>query len=446
MKKRLLLLLLCTALLALSGCAPAGLLERPADDMLRALRGQKLMQFLFNDASFLSPANLPGQDYTLLDLNLDGETEVVSFLSLTKNGENRVEVEVSRVADSRLSRIGSISNACDAVSDFHPARLSEDVEAMVIGWTLADCDSRGVSVCTLSEGKLETLYGGHYSALSVADFDGDGYDEILIARTENGSARGSAVLLDYTGDMLSPVSRTFLSQGLTAFSHVQTAAIGFERTAMICEGYIDGLGYVSDYLVFADGKLLNVFLSDFSGVSSQTLRHFPVWSCDVDGNGYVELPLLRPVPQESGGAYALWFVDWMQCGDTGMTSTVCTTYHDFENGWYLILPDRMENNVTVQIEVDSPEVTAVLFYYFSDEGERTVPIWEVFVSHSEDARQRLQKLGFTELDAVYPRSYYLVHYRNVYGFSYSRRTLSAGFHTCGVPELPERESALFDFS
>ena len=448
LKKKAILILLCLLFVLFSGCAPQTLLERPADGMTRALRAGSLSRILFNSASFLSPENLPGQDYVSLDLDLDGEDEIVSFLSLTRSGERRVEVAVSRVDSASLSRIGALENTCDTVSDFYPARLSENVQAMVIGWSLAGSESRGVSVCTLTDGVLDTLYGGHYSAISVADYDGDGYDEILIARAQTSSSRGSAVLLDYTGDMLQPISRVALSQGLTGFQHVQTAKIGFEQTAMICEGYIEDLGYVSDYLVYVGGRLLNVFLSDFTNVSSPTLRSFPLWSDDVDGNGYVELPVVRQVPREasSGSAYTLWFVDWMQCGDTGMASTVCTTYHDFTNEWYMLLPSGMENNLTVEIALDSPECMGVLFYYFSDEGERTVPVWEIFLTRTEDSRERLDKLGMTELDAVFPCTYFFVHYRNVYGFSYSRRSLAAGFHAFGDPVLPDKEQALFDFS
>ena len=419
------------------------------DAALRSIRAQSVLQFLFSSADFTSPENLPGQRCVRLDLDLDGEEEYISFLTLTRGGEHRAEVGVYKNRGGNLSRLGAIGNTCDAISDFCSARLSEDVQAMVIGWTLDGGESRGVSVCALSGSALDTLYGGHYSALAVADFDRDGYDEILLARAETDGARGSAVLLDYSGGALSPVSRIWLSQGLTSFSHVQTAPIGFEQTAMICEGYIDGLGYVSDYIVYVGGRLENVFLSDYTGISTATLRRVPLWSADIDGNGYVELPVLRAVPRENAAAPAdddLWLVDWMQCGDAGMTSIVCTTCHDFENEWYLILPRLMENNITVEVSLDTADTAGILFYYFSDEGERQVPVWEIFIARTEEAHRRMQRLGMDELDAVYPNTYCLVHYRNVYGFSYSRRTLRASFHAYGSPELPDAERALFDFS
>ena len=92
LKKKAILVLLCLLFVLFSGCAPQTLLERPADGMTRALRAGSLSRILFNSASFLSPENLPGQDYVSLDLDLDGEDEIVSFLSLTRSGERRVEV------------------------------------------------------------------------------------------------------------------------------------------------------------------------------------------------------------------------------------------------------------------------------------------------------------------------------------------------------------------
>ena len=449
MKKRWgALLSLLALLLFLTGCDGRASMEKPMDPALRSIRAQLSLQFLFNGAAFTTPDNLPSERCVRLDLDLDGEDEYVAFLTLTRGGERRAEVVVYKNVDGDLVKLGAIENTCDAISDFLPVRLSETVQAMVIGWSLDGGENRGVSVCTLSGDTIDTLYGGHYSAISVSDFDRDGCDEILLARAEASDARGSAVLLDYSGDALSPVSRVALSQGLRSFSHVQTAPIGFEQTAMICEGYIDGLGYVSDYIVCLGGKLLNVFLSDYTGVSTPTLRRFPLWSADVDGNGYVELPVIRGEVQESAAASApnsICLVDWMQCGGTGMTSVICTTCHDFENEWYLILPKLMDENLAVDVSLDTADCTGVLFSYISDTGERQVPVWEIFIARTEEAGKRLQRLGMDELDAVYPDSFYLVHYRNVYGFSYSRRTLAAAFHTCGAPELPEELRDLFSF-
>ncbi len=449
MKKIFGILCVCALILLLCACTQQTVLGKPLSQPLSQIRTQQLSQFLFNSADFTAVGSAGGESYAYCDLDLDGEAEQISFLTLTQDGKHRAELCVSRLENGRYRRCAMLRNTCDEIADYAPARLAEDVQAIVIGWGLAGEDSRGVSVCTLSGTMLETLYGGHYSALSVADFDGDGYDEILLARAGTSSMRGSAVLLDYTNGTLSPVSRVQLSAGLNAFLNVQTAAIGFEQTALICEGYIEETGYVSDYIVYVDGALINVFLSDYTGISTQTLRAYPVWSCDIDGNGYVELPVLREVPRffsEGTGAYALWFVDWMQCGDTGIASLVCTSYHDFDDQWYLILPDAMSNNVTVEISLDTPDCKGVLFYYWSDEGERTVPIWEVYIFRGEEARARMQQLAFYEVAFVYPKAYSLQLYHNVYGFSYSRRSLTAGFGAYGTPELSQPYAALFDFS
>lgn len=448
MKKFLGLLCLCALVLSLCACTQQTLLAKPLSKPLSQTRTQQLSQFLFNSADFAA-VQPDGESCAYCDLDLDGEEEQISFLTLSQGGKSRAQLCVSRLEDGRYRRCAVLRNTCDEITDYYPARLAEDVQAIVVGWGLSGEDSHGVSVCILSGTVLETLYGGHYNALSVADYDADGYDEILLARAGTSGVRGSAVLLDYADGTLSPVSRVQLSAGLNSFLHTQTAAIGFEQTALICEGYIEDVGYVSDYIVCVDKTLMNIFLSDYTGISSQTLRPYPVWSCDIDGNGYVELPVLREVPRffsDGAGAYALWFVDWMQCGDTGIASVVCTSYHDFEDQWYLILPEAMSNNVTVEISLDASDCKGVLFYYWSDEGERTVPIWEVYVFRGEEAMQRMHQLAFEEVTTVYPRAYSLLLYHNVYGFSYSCRSLTADFCAYAAPQLPEPYAALFDFA
>ncbi len=449
MKKFFCIILFCMLVVVFCVCTQKSVLAKPLPGALSQIRNQKISQFLFNSASFTTVQSGDNQNYSYCDLDLDGEEEQLSFLMFSQGGQHRAELCVSRLENGIYRPCAVLRNTCDEITDCIPARLAENMQAIVLGWGLSGEDSRGVSICTLSGDSLEILYGGHYTALSVADFDTDGYDEILIARAGTEHTRGSAVLLDYVDGVLSPISRVQLSAGLNTFMQVQTGSIGFEQTALICEGFIEDVGYVSDYIVFVNQKLVNIFLSDYTGISSQTLRPYPVWSCDIDGNGYIELPVLREVPRffsEKTGAYTLWFVDWMQCGDTGIASLVCTSYHDFEDEWYLILPDAMSNNVTVEISLDTPDCKGVLFYYWSDEGERTVPIWEVYIFRGEEARTRMQQLAFDEVGFVYPRAYSLLLYHNVYGFSYSRRSLTADFCAYGAPELTLPYAELFDFS
>lgn len=435
----------------LCGCdSSSTLLSEPLTDPSRQIHTQQLGQFLFDSAAFISPEVSPEtENYVFADLDNDQIDERISFLILSQEAQTRVEVSIYKLFGESYRRIAAIRNTCDTLYDFQIARVSENETVMVIGWGLENAESHGISICTLDGDKIETLYGGHCTAMSVADFDNDSFDEILVARAGTPNVVGSVTMIDSVDGILSPVSRVSLSANLTSFSNVITAPIGFEQIAMICEGYIDGVGYISDYIVCVNGMLKNVFLSEYTAVSSQTARNFPIWSADIDGNGYVELPALREVPSifnHQTPPYSLWFVDWMQCGDTGMASLVLTTYHDFQDAWYLILPQNMSNNVTVEISLDTEDCRATRFYYWSDEGERTLPIWEVFVFTGEDAIERMEMLAFDTIAYVHPTAYSLVFYNNVYGFSYSKRTLSENFFAYGVPQLEESYASLFDFS
>ncbi len=124
-----------------------------------------------------------------------------------------------------------------------------------------------MTVSAFFEDSFETLYSGAYQSLSVADMDHDGFDEIMITANTPGKDAYHALMLDYENGGLSASAAAPLSQGMT-LQNVLTANVGFDRVALLCEGYIERYGYVTDVILCAaDGTLVNVYRSELTGVS-----------------------------------------------------------------------------------------------------------------------------------------------------------------------------------
>ena len=69
----------------------------------------------------------------------------------------------------------------------------------------------------------------------------------------------------------------------------------------------------------------------------------------------------------------MYVLDWNQFGPDGTATRVCTTFHSYEDGWYLILPEDWQGEIAAaRRDSNTAAVTerAVVFYHWTEEMAR----------------------------------------------------------------------------
>ena len=433
-----LMLILC---LLLSGCTfdRETLLTLPRTEEHKKLLSVQALALLTGSADYTIPTSGDMKGPALeIDLNGDGVLESVSCLLKQRGSESYPCVEIYSHLDGHTTLTAEITGNGDHIDALYFPVLDErGTVGIVIGWGLAGSSLHGLTVCAFFEDSLETLYSSSYQSLSVADMDHDGFDEIIFTSNTPGKNAYHALMLDYKNGGLRASTAASLSQGLFP-QHVLTANIGFDRVALLCEGYIERYGYVTDVILCAaDGTLVNVYRSELTGTSDMTARNQPIWCMDANNDGIVELPVPREVEEPSGEhSEKMTLIDWCRCDENAAPEVLYTTYYHGEEGWYMRLPELLTWNVLPVQSIDTDGVSATLFYSLSGEGERGLPLWEIYVLSGENAEVTENICSLKRLAVMDGKIYALKVYNVLYGSPYTRASLQTLFSV-----LPSGSSA-----
>ena len=91
------------------------------------------------------------------------------------------------------------------------------------------------------------------------------------------------------------------------------------------------------------------------------------------------------------------------------------------------LPEALNRNVLPVQSIETDGVSATLFYFLSGEGERGLPLWEIYVLSGEQAKEVEQDAPLRRLAASDGKIYALKVYHLLDGSFYTEDSLPTLF-------------------
>ena len=193
--------------------------------------------------------------------------------------------------------------------------------------------------------------------------NGDENPELMVLRQGNSETPGSVTLysVDSDGEIITAAEN--LSAGLESISKLNSGRLKDNKTGLFVEGTMQG-GLVTDILVYKNGALNNVTLDPNVGYSAETFRNSTAAFRDLNEVGTPLVPIPRALNSQSETVYRV--LDWYLYSSNGKRNTVCTTYHNYTDSWYLTLPDTWDEELTVRREDTNAGERGVVFSLWND--------------------------------------------------------------------------------
>jgi hypothetical protein len=329
------------------------------------------------------------QNIQLQDLDGDGVQESAVAFFRVPGGEKPLKIYIFRqdpeteeyetawIVEGDGSAIYSV-----AFEDLGGGEAKE----MVVSWQIST-GVQSLSAYFLQNGgdAVELMRSG-YTKSAVVDLDRDNEKEIVLVQLDAAEDNSRAELYKYDNGLMTLTSTAPLSVDLTDVQGVKVGCLTNQVPALfVSSNFGEGGGRITDILAIRDGELANLTLDESSGMSVQTVRYYKdfqdVNGLDINSDGILELPIPKPLALLEETGTQTYVLHWNQYDLQGEAQRVCTTYHCYDDGWYLITPESWQNQVTVarRSSVTVSE-RAVSFYYWppgSEEPQEFLTIYRL---------------------------------------------------------------------
>lgn len=363
--KRLLAAALCA--LCLSGCfspmpaTPEDLLDAPkltegqyqVDKALRDQLGQDIKLKYPQSGSYRSA-------FTFHDIDGDGQEEAIVLHSRQSGGNAQITVMDSRNGQWLVDRTyPGLSPDIDFIR--FDSLGGGEAETIVIGWR-PEGGQKIVAVYRYEDREFTMMGSEDYTQLAIGDYNGDGYDEMLLVTSEN---NGRSYLL-YMGNQdgrLEVLDTIALPRDIVSFQTPVYGAIAPGAVGAALDACNDQEELCTILVQVVDGQLYLPLDAGDELLFEQTLRpggEKSVYSQDVTGDGIIDIPTQWEPPgsERLDPESRLNFTSYVNLGPAGFF-TVLRAFVDPESGYRLVMPDRWftgGETVTASRQTGSGEV------------------------------------------------------------------------------------------
>lgn len=329
------------------------------------------------------------QSVQLQDLDGDGKQEAIAFFRLSSE-EKPLKIYIFRQVGEEYETFAVIEGAGAAINCVDYVQMDDEpFKEVVVSWQMT-AQVHSLAAYSVGPEQVEELVRTDYDGYRLFDLDQDNQQELVVFRT---AAEGvpHAEFYDFDG-VLTKINEAPLSVGAYVgadgtvksdyLTGVQTGYLTDRIPALFVSSSYGENGAITDVFAVQDGELENVTLDAETGESGETVRFYTqVSPRDINGDGVMELP--QPVPltdyRITSDAVNFWLVHWRQFDSQGNATQIFTTYYNDRDGWYFILPDEWENNLSLsRSDLAGGGERGVTFSYWPDPSGIPSPFLAIY--------------------------------------------------------------------
>lgn len=330
-------------------------------------------------AEYAAPASGSNvQTIQLQDLDGDGQRESAVAFFRVANAERPLKLYVFKqspltgayetewVIEGEGTGIYSVA--------FEDLGGSADKE-IVVCWQISTKVQSVAAYSLQSEGNVVELMRSGYTKNAVTDLDRDNDKEIVLVQMDAAEGNSRAELYNYDNGLMVLTSSVPLSLQLNEIEGVKSGNLTNLIPALfVSSDFGENGGRITDVIALQDGALVNLTMDEATGMSVSTIRYYSDFQDangrDINDDGILELPISEELPPVGVSAAPQYLLHWAQYRDDGAPVFVYTTFHSYDDGWFLILPERWHGYVTAaRKDYSSSTISerAISFYYLKGE-------------------------------------------------------------------------------
>ena len=322
-----------------------------------------------------------------VDLDGDGTDEVLAFCKV--EGDHPLRLLILKGEKDKYTVTCTIESEGSDFNSVEYAQIDgEPGMEILLTLRLGEQLQQFLKVYTLDEEKPVEMLRSDYSAFTTLDMDRDGKTDIFLIRSNADGPRGFTELYRFRAGGLVKDVEAGLSMSADAVKRIITGEVSSGTMAVFVASAYDEMNIITDVFALSQDQFTNISKNSDSGQSAQTVRNYIVYSADIDSDGVIEMPNTLPLrtiakDQNSLNQYA---IVWYNLHTDGSRTEKMLTYHNYDEGWYLRLPDPWRENLSVT-KVNLGRADTGTCFYLQEENSLQ-ELLTVYAFTGENAAER----------------------------------------------------------
>ncbi len=311
------------------------------------------------------------------DVDNDGQEEAIVFYRQATESTGARMVLLDTDSEGEWTLTGEFADAEGEIDRIVFGDINADGALDIItGWMeYSDYGTLYVHSCSDGSPRLLNIIRGtagayalsSYAELAVGDFDRDGTEEVLTISMASGDDAGEARLLKWKsngrtsgGGWIQEAGSLSLGQGAAKYTGSVAGMLNRNDYGIVVDSQRTDGSYFSELVMWdrESGRLV-------SPPAEENLlfrRTRNTESCDIDGDGYIEIPGDSLMPDcDSIAAQKIYLTDWYRFSQGRYAADFSAVMRQ-DSGYYFTVPDRWREKVTVQPDAE----TRTLRFYRAD--------------------------------------------------------------------------------
>ena len=293
------------------------------------------------------------------DIDNDSQEEAIVFYkkNAIKTEDNSLRINILDQEDSVWRSVYDRAADGNEVEQVMITKLGEhDRVNIVVGYSLINQSEKVVSIYDYSDGNLNTTFeNNYYSLFDAVDLNGDGKKEFFTVLNQSASRRASAAVyyLAENGNYLR--SSVELNESYTNYRNLTYGEFTDDLKAVYLDAETSSGTIVTEILsVDSENNLSVVFSPDLE--KEETMRPSAYESTDIDGDGFVEIPVPVSCPgYDESEDDRIFLTKWYELKNEKLERKYLS-YMTITDGYTFIIPEKWYDHVTVIVSSVDNEV------------------------------------------------------------------------------------------
>lgn len=346
-----------------SGCglasSPVELLKAPAAGSEQEAIFRAVSELLPNGAKLTVPLKHGEKIGAVSQADLDGDG-VNEAIALYKQETNQFQLGMlilKKQQDGRWMRWAEQTELGSEIDFMDIQDLTgTGTRDILVGWSGGKQITKTLSVYRMEQGKLKQLDSQTYTELAVDDLDQDNKQDLVLFRVDRTRDMPTASLFRLVNDRLTAVDTLTLSGLVNILMQVQAGKVSEQKKGIFVDAQAGAHSGSTSLLMLENGRLMQAPLSH-DVMDPSVMNAYTTLSRDVDGDGIIEIDLLKPVPgSESLPLATTPFIhEWNKWEEGKGLKPVQENYYDYGSGFGVQFPPSWKGKYTLRKQGDEKE-------------------------------------------------------------------------------------------